>query len=93
MGLNLWDKEDIENILLSLHQATLQSGADGEYGRGYEAALVSVALAFGVELKTVPEMQATQLAIPKRLMAQVISSGPEAELHQRGTGRADGGLA
>lgn len=66
MGLDLWDIEDIENILLSLHQATLQARADGDYRRGYEAALISTALAFGIDLKPVPEMQATQLAIPKQ---------------------------
>ena len=49
MGLDLWDRGDIENTLLSLHQATLQSGVDGDYRRGFEAALVSVALAFGLD--------------------------------------------
>ena len=65
MGLDLlWDEDDIKNTLLSLHQATLQSGVDGEYLRGYESALVSIALACGVELKTLPEAQAARLAIP-----------------------------
>ncbi len=55
MGLELWDNEDIEkieNVLLSLHQATLQAGVDGEYRRGFESALISVALAFGIDLHT-----------------------------------------
>ena len=53
MGLDLWGKEDIKNVLLSLRQATLQSGVDGDYRRGFEAALASTALAFG--LATHPE--------------------------------------
>ena len=49
MSLDLWDKADIENVLLSLHQTTLQSGANGDYRRGFEAALVGLALAFGLD--------------------------------------------
>ena len=71
MSLDLWDRGDIENTLLSLHQATLQSGVDGEYRRGYEAALVSVALACGVELEIVPEARPTQLAIPRQFRERI----------------------
>ena len=60
MSLGVWFDYDIQNILISLYQSTLQSGVDGEYRRGYEAALVSTALAFGIELPV------TQLNIPRR---------------------------
>ena len=52
MSLDLWDKDGIENVLLSLHQTTLQAGVDGDYRRGFEAALVGLALAFGIALAT-----------------------------------------
>ena len=58
MGLDIFFKDDIKNILVALHQTTLQSGADGEYRRGYEAALVSLALAVGIQL-TLTEAAAT----------------------------------
>ena len=48
MGLDLWGKEDIQNTLSALHQTMLRSGADGDYRRGFEAALLSTALAFGL---------------------------------------------
>jgi len=41
-------KDDIRAILLALCHANLQNGVDGEYCRGYEAALTGVALAVGL---------------------------------------------
>ena len=66
MSLDLWGKEDIENVLLSLHQTTLQSGADGDYQRGFEAALVALALAFGIEVNTAADGRKLPPALPER---------------------------
>ena len=63
-GQNIWFKADIKNTLHSLYHATLQTGVDGDYRRGYEAALLSVALAFGIEVET------TQLHTPRRNQAE-----------------------
>lgn len=63
-GLDLWGKDDIENVLLSLHQTTLQSGADGDYQRGFEAALVGLALAFGIEVTTAADGRRLPPALP-----------------------------
>lgn len=60
MSLDLWGKDDIRNILLALHQTTLQSGIDGEYQRGFEAALVGLALAFGITLTILNTQQQLQ---------------------------------
>lgn len=65
MGLDLWGKEDIENVLLSLHQTTLQSGVDGDYRRGFEAALVGLALAFGIEVMTTAGGRGIPPALPE----------------------------
>ena len=59
-GLDIFFKDDLKNILVALHQTTLQSGADGEYRRGYEAALVSLALAFGLTLTILDTQQQLQ---------------------------------
>jgi len=63
-GLELFFKDDILNILTSLHQATLQSGAEGEYRRGYEAALLSMALAFGLDPRHSHALKLTERRIP-----------------------------
>jgi len=52
-GLGLFFKDDILNILLALHQTTLQSGVDGEYRRGYDAALIAIAMAMGISLEVI----------------------------------------
>jgi len=49
MGLDLFFKDDIYHILVALHQAMLSTGVDGDYRRGYEAALTATALAFGLD--------------------------------------------
>ena len=59
-GLDIFFKDNIKNILVALHQTTLQSGVAGDYRRGYEAALVSLALAFGIKLTILEEQQQLQ---------------------------------
>ena len=66
MGLDLWDKDDIENVLLSLHQTTLQSGVDGDYRRGFEAALMGLALAFGIRPNIIRDERQPRPAPPER---------------------------
>jgi len=48
MGLDIFFREDIEHILLAARQAMLDAGGDGEFRRGFEAALIAVALATGI---------------------------------------------
>ena len=48
MSLDLWGKDDIGNILLSAWVTMQQGGGDGEYRRGFEAALGALAVAFGL---------------------------------------------
>ena len=60
MGLGGFFKDDIKNILVALYQTTLQSGVGGDYRRGYEAALVSTALAFGITLTILNAQQQLQ---------------------------------
>ena len=49
MGLDIWFRDDIRNILLSARLAMLNSGGDAEYRRGFEVALVCIAQSFGIE--------------------------------------------
>jgi len=48
-GLGVWFREDIRHILLATRLGMLNSGGDGEYRRGFEAALVVVAQSIGIE--------------------------------------------
>ena len=50
MSLDIWFKSDLRNVLVGLHQSIMQTGVDGEFRRGYEAALISFALALGIEV-------------------------------------------
>ena len=53
MGLDIWFSDDIRNVLLSSRQTMLATGGDGEYRRGFEAALVTLALAFGLDVRDI----------------------------------------
>jgi hypothetical protein len=51
VGWQLWGPEDIKRILISQAAAVARTPVSDEYWRGYVAALVSVAAAFGIELQ------------------------------------------
>ena len=53
MGLDIWFRDDIRNVLLAARQTMLATGGDGEYRRGFEAALVTLALAFGLDVRDI----------------------------------------
>lgn len=57
MSLEIYYPQDIQNVLLAAEQATIEAGADGEYLRGYMAALNTLALAFGVDKPLIIEGQ------------------------------------
>lgn len=49
MGLEVFYKQDIRNAIHAAEQATTAAlDSDGEYQRGYLAALTTIALAFGL---------------------------------------------
>ncbi len=48
MGLAVYYPTDIRNALIAAEQATTTAGAEGEYLKGYRAALTTIALAFGL---------------------------------------------
>ena len=73
-SLGVFFDHDIRAVLLALHQTIVQSGADGEFLRGYETALIAVALAHGVELET------TQLHIPSDSSGGQVLLGKEVML-------------
>jgi hypothetical protein len=47
-GSEVWMKADLASILRALWLATLAARGDGEYARGYAAALATVAAALGI---------------------------------------------
>ena len=53
LGLGIWFKDEIKNILLAARLSMLNSGGDAEYRRGFETALVCVAQSFGIALEDV----------------------------------------
>ncbi len=65
MSLDVWFKSDIKNVLLALHvasTATANSLHTDPYQRkmfreGYTAALASVALAFGIPIQSMPQVE------------------------------------
>ena len=66
MSLEVYYAPDIHNALLAAEQATREAGADGEYLRGYLAALNTLALNFG--LATFP----TLVFDPSRIVDGVV---------------------
>ncbi len=48
MGLQVFYPTDIRDALLAAEQATTAAGANGQYLTGYRAALLTMALAFGL---------------------------------------------
>jgi len=74
MGLELWFKEDIRNVLLSLNLSSSAAGRWGggeqrdAYRLGYEEAIALVAVAFGLRPTdvTAAEMEPRRLADTRR---------------------------
>lgn len=63
MGLELWFKEDIRNVLLSLNLSSSAAGRWGgeqrdAYRMGYEEAIALVAVAFGLRPADVRAVEA-----------------------------------
>jgi hypothetical protein len=55
MSLDIWSRDDIRNVILAANAASAdiaaRSGVDLiDYRAGYEAALMTIALAFGIPL-------------------------------------------
>ena len=48
MKRELWFADDIGQVLLAARTNLLLAGVDGDYRRGFEAALVTVAIALGL---------------------------------------------
>lgn len=47
VSLDIWSRDDIRNMLLSVSLASNDAGGTEEYRRGHAAACAAIALAFG----------------------------------------------
>jgi hypothetical protein len=76
MGIDMWFKDDIGNVLEALNLATARMGldyADGgvEFQEGYTAALRAVAVSFGI--RNLPGLQIDERRSPRlRMIDQLL---------------------
>jgi len=77
MGLDMWFKDDIRNILLAASMAVemVNWSRDAEelaYWNGYRAALATVARTFGITLNEDEEEEYGLVGSPRRLEARLL---------------------
>lgn len=82
MGIELWFKDDIQNLLLSINasSATAANWASGThvlaYRQGYQEALAAVALACGIS----PSAIGIPPAVPQPTVRRIQTAGIQAAL-------------
>lgn len=84
MSLDIWSRDDIRNVILSAnaastaiadraaqdsHSVAVSSDAAGAYRAGYEAALVTLATAFGIPLVSAGRLRTPGVVIPGARLA------------------------
>ncbi len=101
MSLDIWSRDDIRNVILAANAASADAamrvikdetspavqGALHAYREGYEAALMTLATAFGIPLSSGRHLRAPGVAIPaarlavsyraEQALARLLESGEE----------------